>query len=506
MRTYLRILFFLLVLLQAIRVDSQPANFNELDTYIEQAVSDYNLTGLTIAVVRGSSVVFKQAYGMKNRETQEAMTTDALFNIASCSKAFTGATVAMLVHEGKLDWRDKVIDYLPEFRLAEPYITHELNLIDILSHRSGLDTFYGDLLWYGTDYGKPEIIHRMRYLPIKNDFRSEYGYQNNMFLIAGEIVEKVAGKSWSDFVYERLFQPLDMTESRTCSGDLTAEQPIAYPHIEDQKLEPMFPDPNPAGSIFSNVEEMSHWVTMLLNRGQWQGNEVLSLKVISELFTPRIVFPRQWFLQESETHFRAYGLGWFLYDYAGKMVVEHGGGMPGYISKVMLVPEEKLGVVVLTNDISSLPDALGKEILDRFVHDSGTDWAERYLTHRKNRETAKAQKQAERKAKRAKNTKPSLALKEYTGMYEDEMYGPAQVELRDDALHLTLLPTKEIFTSEMQHWHHDTFRIKFKDEFLPEGFVTFHFNANGEVTRFIIDLPNPDFHFFNLDFVKETEK
>lgn len=495
-----------LSLLLPIVSQSQTIDYAELDAYIEQAVRDFNLTGLTIAIVEDSSVVFQQAYGVKHAGTQAPMTTDALFNIASCSKAITGATVAMLVHEGKLGWQDKVVDYLPTFRLAEPYITNELNLVDILSHRSGLDTFYGDLLWYGTDYSNDEIIHRMRHLPINNDFRSEYGYQNNMFLLAGEIVQKVSGKSWSDFVYERLFQPLDMTESRTCSADLTAEQSIASPHIGDKLLDPMFPRPHPAGSIFSNVEEMSHWITMLLNRGRWQGKQVLSPKVISDLFTPRTLLPRQWYLQERETHFRTYGLGWFLYDYAGEVVAEHGGGMPGYISKVMLIPEKKVGAVVLTNDISSLPDALSKEILDRVVHDSGTDWARRYLAHREHRNEQEEQARAARRSKRAANTQPSLELKAYTGLYEDRMYGPAQVELKDDQLHLTLLPTQEIFVSTMEHWHHNTFRIKFRDEFLPEGFVTFRLNSNGEVTSFTIDLPNPDFHFFNLEFVKQKEQ
>ena len=480
----------------------QDIDYQALDSYIDKAVQDFDLTGLAIAVVKDNAVVFSQGYGFKNLKTREPMTTSALFNIASCSKAFTAACIGMLAYENKLDWKDKVIDYIPEFRLSDTYITKELNMIDILCHRSGLATFDGDLLWYETDYTNAEIIRRMRHLPVRRDFRSAFGYQNNMFMIAGEIIGEITGKSWSDFVYERIFKPLEMVESRTCSRHITEGQDIAYPHLERKFQELAIYSPNPAGSIYSSVDEMTHWMMMLLNEGAWKERQILDAKTIDQLFSSQTILPVSSFMKENGSHFYLYGLGWFLFDYSGRKIVEHDGGMPGYISKVTLVPEEELGFVILTNDMNGLPGALRYKILDMFLNDSQTDWAAKYLEMMKKYEEAEEERKSERYAKRNKKTKPSLDLVGYTGTYTDKMYGNARIEIENKKPKLTLLPTKEKFVSSMDHWHHDTFRIKFKDEFLPEGFVTFGFNADGEITGFTIDLPNPDFHFYNLDFKK----
>lgn len=482
---------------------SQKSNINykNLAQYIDNAVKDFKLTGLTISIIKDNEVVFSKGYGLRDANKQEPVSTASLFNIASCSKAFTAACLGMLVQEGKLKWDDKVIDYIPEFRLSDPYITKELNIKDILSHRSGLATFYGDLLWYETNYENDEIIRRMRYLPIKNDFRSEFGYQNNMYLIAGEIIKKITGKTWAEFVNERIFKPLEMSDSRTSSKELTQEQNIAFPHLNGKFQELYIQEPSPAGSIYSSADDMSNWIKMLLNNGKWKDNMILTQKTLEELFASQTVLKVSKSMKNNGIHFYSYGLGWFLFDYSGKKVVEHGGGMPGYISKVTLVPEEKLGIVILTNDMSNLCNALRYKILDEYLNNNQKDWAAEYLQYKKaNEETLEKQK-SERDAKRAKNTEPSLELAAYCGTYNDKMYGDAQIALNKN-LFITLLPAKEKFCSKMEYWHHDTFRIKFKDEFLPEGFVTFSFNAYGEITGFKIDLPNPDFHFFNLDFKK----
>lgn len=478
-------------------------DLNELDRYIEKAVEDFNLTGLTIAIVRDTSIIFKGAYGLKDADKNIKMDTGALFNIASCSKAFTGACMAALVHDKKIKWDDKVIDYIPDFQLKDPYITRKLNMVDILSHRTGLGTFYGDLLWYETDYSDQEIIKRMRHLPITNDFRSQYGYQNNMFIIAGEIHRLVTGQTWSDFVYKRIFQPLGMSESRTCKTDLRPGQNLAYPHIKGEKIVPSFVRPHPAASIFSNVEELSAWMIMLNNQGKYRGKKVFSPEVVRQLFTSRTLLRTSMFMQMNGSNFYTYGLGWFMFDHYGKKVVEHGGGMPGYISKVTLVPEEKLGIAILTNDMTGLPTALRYKILDFFFSDRDTDWAEQFLVYKKQAEDREQSKVEEAEKSRIKGTSPSLDLEQYTGMYEDVMYGPAEIVLTGGKLHLTLLPAKEMFTSRMDHWQLDTFRVRFRDKFLPDGYIAFSLNSKGKVTGFSVDLPNPDFHFFNLDFKKK---
>ena len=261
-------------------------DYQKLDIYIDNAVKDFELTGLAISIIKDNKVVFSKGYGFKNVNTKEAMSTGSLFNIASCSKAFTAACMGILVKERKLKWSDKVIDYIPEFRLADPYITKELNIIDILSHRSGLATFYGDLLWYETDYDNQEIIRRMRYLPIKNDFRSEFGYQNNMYMIAGEIVKKITAKTWAEFVNKKIFEPLQMFDSRTSSKELDEEQDIAFPHLYGKIQELYIREPDPASSIYSSVDNMANWIKMLLNNGKWNDQEILSPNTVEKLFSP----------------------------------------------------------------------------------------------------------------------------------------------------------------------------------------------------------------------------
>ncbi len=492
----------LLILFSVSLPAQQNINLKQLDSYIDKAVKDFNLTGLSIAVVKDTSIIFKKGYGVEDALVNKPMTTKALFNIASCTKAFTAACVAILVDEGKLDWDDKVEDFVPGFKLADPYITANLNMADMLSHRSGLATFDGDLLWYRTDYSNKDVIKRMRYLPIRNNFRSDFGYQNNMFMIAGEVIKNITGKSWSDFIEEKLFTPLEMTDSRTCSEQLDEGQEIAYPHLKGKKQDLYIEDPGPAGSIYSSPDEMAHWVTMLLNGGMYKGRQILKQKIIDKLFSPQTILPVSSFLKNNGTHFYDYGLGWFLFDYSGKKIVEHSGGMPGYISKVTLVPEEKLGIIILTNDMNSLTTALRYKILDMFLNDKNKDWAGEVLNSSKEREEKLAEREALLEEKRFKNTEPSLELKAYEGLYRDKMYGDAKIEMRNGKLWLTLIPTKVKFYSPMEHWHFDTFMIKFADEFLPEGFVTFNFNSNAEITGFKIDLPNPDFNFYNLDFKK----
>ena len=497
----LAVLFFVLpfVVLQA----GNNVDYNALDSYIGKNVKDFELVGLSIAIVKDNKVVFNKGYGLKDSNKKDKVTCNSLFNIASCSKAFTAACLGLLVEEGKLKWRDKVIDYLPEFRLSDPYITKELTIKDLLCHRSGLETFGGDLLWYETNYDDKEIIRRLRYLPIKRQFRSEYGYQNNMYIVAGEVLKKVSGKSWGEFLSEKILRPLEMKTTAVAGKYLDKDMDIAYPHIEKRRYPRYIQNPQAAASLFSNVAEMANWVRMLLNKGKWKERQILKPETIEELFTPQIVLSVNSFMRKNGTNFRTYGLGWRIFEYYGERIIEHSGGMPGYISKVTLVPGKNLGFVILTNNMNALTTVLRYKILNLFLdRDNRKDWAKEFLEMKKKGEKFKQNRREARAKSRIKKTGPSLKLEGYTGLFQDKVYGNAEIELQKGKLFLTLLPTKEVFTSKMEHWHYDTFRVKFKDEFLPYGFVTFNFDSYGKVTGFKIDLPNPDFHFKNLDFKK----
>ncbi|MCK4766255.1 MAG: serine hydrolase [Candidatus Aminicenantes bacterium] len=482
---------------------AQDIDYAALDKYIGKTVKDFEVVGLSIAIVKDGAVVFDKNYGCKDYEKKDKVGGNSLFNIASCSKAFTAACIGILVQEGKLAWKDKVIDYLPEFRLSDPYITRELTIKDLLCHRSGLETFGGDLLWYETGYDSKEIIRRMRYIPVKRQFRSEYGYQNNMYIVAGAVIEKVSGKSWGEFLSEKILQPLEMKTTRFSGKQVDEKMDVAYPHIGQKKYPRWIQPENPAASLFSSSSEMANWIRMLLDGGKWKDRQILESGTIAELFSSQTIRRVSSFAKKNGTRFRAYGLGWGLYDYYGEKIVEHSGGMPGYISKVMLVPDRNLGVVILTNNMKYLTTVLRYKILDLFLQRDGKkDWAAEFLEIEKKYEKRRQARQEKRAAERVKRTRPALKLKEYVGVFEDRMYGKAEVVFKEKKLFLTLLPTKEVFTSRMEHWHYNTFRVKFKDDFLPDGYVTFGFDSHGKVTGFKIDLPNPDFHFRNLDFKK----
>lgn len=502
MKNFIKISFIVFLFIQQFVFCQKQIDFAQLDNYISKAVTDFEATGLTISIVKDGDVVFKNAYGFKNAETGEKVTTASLFNIASCSKAFSSFCMGLLVEEGIVNWSDNVIDYLPEFQLADPFITREMNLVDILSHRSGLETFAGDLLWYETNYSDEEIIKRLKYIPIKNDFRSQFGYQNCMYIVAGKVIEKAKGISWSDMIYERIFKPLKMVESKTCGNDLQKGQDIALPHIKGKVIETSMQHPNPAGSIFSSVDEMSNWIKMWLNKGEFEGNKIISQQMLEELTSTKIALNVSPFFKNNGINFRNYAMGWFTFDYSGKKVIQHGGGMPGYISIVVIVPEENLGMVILTNDDNNLPTVLSYKILDLYLNDKQTDWAKIFLKLKKSGEEQAKKKEEEINSSRIIGTSPSLELSEYAGFYEDKMYGKAMIEYANGELKLTLLPAEKLFVAKMEHWHFDTFRIKFKDEFLPSGFVNFNFDSQRNILGFKIDLPNPDFDFNSMEFNK----
>jgi len=479
-----------------------------LEQKIEGICQQLQPQGLAVAIVEDGQTELIYTYGQKSTESGDQLEAGSLFNIASCSKAFTAASMAVLVEEGKLHWDDRVVDYIPEFKLADPYITRNLNIVDILSHRIGLSTFTGDLLWYHTDYSNEQIIDRMQYLPVEQDFRSEYGYQNNMYMIAGEIVERITGQTWSEFVKEHLFQPLDMDATVASPDELVSRANIAYPHYEGNQMEIYrFKGTKPAASIYSNIQDLSHWVSMWLNEGQWQGKTIVSKSAINKCMAPQTllnVYPSQ---KEQGIDFRAYGLGWSMYDYQGVKVVEHGGGMPGYLSKVTMVPEKELGIIVLNNGFDLfIRQSIIQTVLNNYLDvQPVSDLMEQVLKQKEAYRQRKEQSRQERLDQRVENTRSSLEQEHYTGRYRDRFYGEARVDIRDHKLHLTLLPASETFTSEMKHWHYNTYRVDFKDPFLPFGLVTFDMNAKGEVSTFSIELPSEDFHFNNLYFERISE-
>lgn len=505
--------FFIVFLVLPIAAPAK-VNLSQLDRYFETARKEWKIPGMAVAVVKDGKVVLAKGYGVKEFSKQEKVDEKTLFAIASNTKAYTAATLAILVDEGKINWDDKVRDYLPYFKLYDPYVTEEITIRDLLCHRSGLKTFSGDLLWYETSYSTVEVIKRARYLKPAFGFRSGFGYSNIMFMAAGKVVAAVTGKPWKDFIKERIFEPLGMETSNIGTTDLKKYNNVSaahYVYLDGKTITVSYTSSDNlggAGSINSNVIEMAQWLKMLLNNGVFDNQRILSENSIWEMWSSHTVnrvtqstkklFPK--------THFMNYGLGWGLSDYHGYKIIGHGGGLDGMISRVALVPEIKLGLVILTNSINGLPTALGYKIIDAYLGVKSKDWSSIYLE--RYRESVKKEMQwgTDITKKRVSDTCTEIKLEDYTGLYGGPMYGDARVTGQQGKLVLELLPAP-IFISDLTHLHYDTFLLKLRNtfSFVPHGRGTVQFirDKQGNVVEMKLEIPNRDFWFDELKFKKK---
>ena len=353
-RTYraVSLVWFLLFFITpfSLYAQEQDPRLKEIDEYARKAMLDWRVPGFAIAIVKDDKVIFAKGYGVRKLGEATPVDERTLFAVASNTKAFTAALLGILVDEGKIKWDDLVTKYLPGFQLYEPYASREMTIRDLLSHRSGLATFGGDLLWYETTYDSKDVVRRVRFLKPTSSFRSRYGYQNIMFVAAGEVIEAVTGKSWSQVVKERILNPLGMTATTTSIKDFKSSDNIASPHNElnDHVRVVRYGNVDGAAAaagLNSNVTEMAQWLRLQLGKGTYEGKKIFSSTVAREMWQPNVVLP----ISEAgeklnpTRHFRAYGLGWFLSDYHGRKVIDHSGGLDGMVSQTGMIPEERTG-------------------------------------------------------------------------------------------------------------------------------------------------------------------
>ena len=506
------LLFFVLFVFPAfVLAQDYSAKLAEIDAYAQKVQTDWNVPGLAVGIVKDDKVIFAKGYGVRQLGKTERVDENTLFAIASNSKAFTTASLAILIDEGKLKWDDKVSQHLPEFQMYDPYVTRELTVRDLVTHRSGLDTFSGDLLWYETNYSTDEILRRVRYLRPTSSFRSRYGYQNLMFTAAGRIVEKVSGKSWGDFVRERILTPLGMTRTTASVKDL--KDNYSMPHNESGGSLRVLHVGNvdaaaAAAGLNSSVREIAAWLRLQLGRGTFEGKKIFSRERSAEMWsavTPLGVAPFP--AENAPTRlFSAVGMGWFLNDYRGRKMVSHTGGLDGMLSQTAMLPEENLGLVVLTNSEAGAYSPIVNKILDVFLEAAPKrDWSTERLERIKQNKTREAEEDKKLIAARVPNTKPSLALADYAGTYSGEMYGDATVTTENGKLVLRLIPAPN-FVADLEHWYYDTFLIKWRPTVaynFPRGFVSFTIDKTGRANELKIDQPNNDFWFYELEFKRK---
>lgn len=473
--------------------NGQNGSLAGLDDYINKAIKDWEVPGLAIAVVKDDKIVLAKGFGVRKLGDPTPVDERTLFAIGSSSKAFTAAILATLVDEGKVKWDDPVIKYLPEFQMYDPYVTRELTVRDLLTHRSGLER--GDLLWYGTDLSREEILRRTQYLKPTWSLRSTFGYQNLMYLAAGQLAARVTGKSWDDLVATRIFAPLGMTSSNTTIRDFKEGGNVAAPHtkVEDKLVVipyRLIDNIGPAGSINSNVVDMAQWLRLQLGAGTLDGKKVFSPAAAREMHTSQTVMrlEGQNTLLYPEAHFMNYGLGWFLSDYKGRKLVEHGGAIDGMRAEVALVPEEKLGIVILTNmngSVIAMP--LVYRIIDAYIKQPEKDWSGDLLKVIKamTEQGAAAARRAE--AGRVTGTKPSLSIDSYAGTFRNDLYGDVRITAEGDKLSVRFGPA---WNSDLEHWHYDTFRARFGGGAgVTNATITFALSAQGKADTVTLGMP-----------------
>jgi CubicO group peptidase (beta-lactamase class C family) len=448
------------------------------DAYVEQAVREWRVPGLAIAVVKDDSVVLARGYGVLELGKPGRVTEHTRFAIGSTTKAMTAAAIGMLVDEGKLRFDDRIIDLLPDFRLYDPYVTRELTIRDVLLHRSGLGST--DLLWAFGEMPFGEMLRRLRYVRPASSFRSQFAYQNVMYAIAGEVVARVSGTPWAEFTRARVFGPLGMTESIPLVSEVRGLRQVATPHdvIRDTVRQVPIRSTDgvaSAGSVYSSVADMAKWMRFVLDSGRVGGKSLLKPATFRELVTPQIragsMYPA---LELSKPHGFSYALGWFVQDYQGQTVWMHTGSIDGMSAIIGLLPDRRAGVFILANlDHAELRHALMYRVFDLYAGNPARDWSAE-LKDLFARRSAGA-----RPATRPANAAaPSLPLVRYAGAYVDSTYGTVEVTFVNDRLRARFF-TEDL--GELEPWEHESFRAVGPRPALGRTAVTFVPDGSGGV-------------------------
>jgi CubicO group peptidase (beta-lactamase class C family) len=422
------------------QTDTLPSFVKDsLDSYVNRALIEWKIPGVSVAIVKNGKVVWMKGYGVKELGSTDKVDENTLFMIGSNTKAFTATALAMLEADNKLSLDDKVQKWLPDFKLYDPWVAKEAMIRDLLCHRLGFETFQGDFMYFDSDLTTAEVRDKMSKLKPMYGFRSKWGYTNAAFMTAGEIIPKVTGKSWSEFITDSLFKPLGMNNSLALSKDIKSAANKCSPHTVVMGELKKIPYGNidnlaPAGSISSSANDMSKWVMAQLNNGKLDGKMIIPASAIAETRTPQSILGNGGHMF-NKSHFALYGLGWFLEEYAGRKIVAHTGGVNGFVTSVCLVPEEKLGIVVLTNtDANSFFEALRNEIEDAYLGLPYRNYSKVYRSYQWADEEQKAKEYKVIRDSIALNPTTELPLTAYAGEYVHNVYGKMNIKIESGKL------------------------------------------------------------------------
>ncbi len=486
----------------------RPAPPPGVDQWVERAMRTFEVPGLALAIVKDDEVVLAKGYGVRKLGETTPVDARTLFGIASNTKAFTATALGLLVEQGRIGWDEPVVRYLPAFAMWDPFVTRELTVRDLLVHRSGLGLGAGDLLWWPeSTYDRKEIARRLRFIPPATSFRAGYAYDNVLYLVAGELIEAVSGQTWENFVTTRILQKVGMTGTNVRHSAAAAGGNVATPHAPvDGTVRPIRPfdsdNTNPAGGINSSAEDMAKWLRVQLAGGRLDdGSRLFSAdtaRQLTSIVTPIPIGDPPPELPPRGMSFHGYALGFDIRDYRGHKMVTHTGGLPGYVSRVAMIPDLNVGVAVLTNQESGAAfDSVAFHVLDHFLGAPAFDWIDGYTKTDARAEAAVAQAEGRGAASRDAASKPSLPLAKYAGTYRDAWYGDVTIAEEGGRLVMRFSHTPSLI-GDLEHWQHDTFVARWRDrELRADAYVTFALNPDGSIdqARMRAVSPATDFSF-----------
>ncbi len=512
------VLSFLIMLLSfPLLIPAQVISSKQIDSVSELVLKTFDVPGIAVAVIKDGKIVHAKGYGIRSLQTMAKVDENTLFGIASNSKAFTAAALGMLVDEGKMKWDDKVIDYIPEFRLYNPYVTEDFTIKDLLTHRSGLGLGAGDLMMFpdGSDFTKKDIIHNLRYLKQVSPFRTKYDYDNLLYIVAGEIIAKISGISWEEFIEKRIMQPLQMNNSAASLSRLKSRENAISPHAPvNGKVEAIKIDwsetANAAGGIWSNLTDFSKWLILQMNSGKYGENlskTLYSKQVQQELWTPQTITPVNT-TAPYNTHFSAYGLGFGLSDVKGFKQVTHTGGLAGIVTQETMFPELNLGIIVLTNQqVGAAFVAITNTIKDSYLGITGMNWV-KLMHDRVEAGNVNAKKITDNINKDIAEQQKAYAIKSsddpFLGTFKDIWFGEVVISKKSDKIRFDSKRSPKL-TGEMIAYKGNTYIVKWDDRSMDaDAYVMFSMDKDGKLDSMKMNTISPltdfSFDFQDLDF------
>lgn len=503
------------ILLTLNQIGFSQINSSEIDALAEKARTTFNVPGIAIAVIKDGKIIHEKGYGESSIVTKQKVNEHTLFGVASNSKAFTATALAMLIDEGKLNWEDKVIKYLPDFKMYNDYVTNEFTIKDLLTHRSGLGLGAGDLMIWpeGNNFTPKDIIHNLRYLKPVSSFRTQFDYDNLLYIVAGEIIKEISGLSWSEFVETRIMKPLNMNRSAGSFVRLKDTTNLVTPHVPiDGKLKPIVRYKNTimdaAGGIYTSVHDLSQWVLLQLNNGKINDKSLFSEKQHKEMWSLQTIIPATT-TPPYNTHFSGYGLGWFLSDVKGYKQVTHTGGLEGMVTQVTLIPELNLGIIVLTNQQSgSAFSAITNTIKNSYLQLPYIDYVSKYGEREKNQQ-AEADTTTEEVwktvASNLKDKKINPRFDQLEGSYEDAWLGAITLKLEKKKLIFQSVRSPQL-KGEVFFVKNNTYAVKWDNRYFhADAFIEVTFDSSGKANNLKMKAISPltdfsyDFHDLDIN-------